>query len=1068
MNRRFATLIVQHSLDQGSQAIVAELASMASTQILDPYFLIGAETPAVIEAGDFDAGYVTNSGSEACKLLDRLSRIGAIDQLRIVCLNASSGDLDERISNEIAEFVVRVKVSLDQLLGASVSVSEVRIGVRGFGEPIPSIDFFPVGSNANVLVIPHDRVSDGGMARPIDRATDGVINHAFAIHGAIEIASVTGLWRSMQHAPIDNFSPAVAGTAVSRLRFSQSRVRLLIGPPLPMAKITEVAEDLPLPLQHFAVANTEKGATDLVDSVYPSDLVFNEGEVPNFNIEVLGGLKALLEFIKEIGRSVFLLPKFIVKGMQGEIDSLASNIYQDALGDDSMVKILGVSSNNVGAAVGLSRNEFEEIIESITQRITRELVSPISRDHWNSMITKFFGAIDGNPNVRDIRQQLFSNENILLVDRTAAGISDRDLSGEIEKLLFEYVRPEIIQEVPQVQQEIAEIPVAENVLGDLIDGGVASEENATPEEPVKIEILAVIQPEMIEDEVVVEDQPKRNSLVELVSDRFANERDKARARSEAMIQKIRDLFDDMKAKEALGVSSAVAVTAWCALCSIIFVLATCTPLRKPLGFGDITGYMKDALWTSFSGVFIVVAVVLLGYGGKKTWQVRALITGGAVGTVLAACLVWFDDIRTAVSSSDGKPIAAVVLAVLTLGLLGVAVFRNLNSKSEVRKQLGRVFLLVTSVYLLVGLILWQCMENAALQADDSSARSKLLWAVLIVAGIMLLSCLGIVALVQIRERLRLRKNAQILEWCRQELEVSIEAERRLAAAQTQWSATGAVLSRLLTHPLGVMDSEGNEFIESLSSDESILKYDVARLVLNEQGAAGLVARLRRHFVEPGWLSRQYEKMVRKFQEQAAFRSGNRLEDLIDRRPEMDPAVNTVERAKSGLASGDRWDFARSVFNGDYDKELGQVPEQLDLEEVYQSVLDNPGSYELVGSQLEGASAREFLEQVLPAPRVDLPTGLTKRVFTGSDNSRRMTSEVWWPHDILGEPNVNSDEVVVNQSSSLLSSFFAGAVVLVGIRIDFSEPFAYFDCEGSLEAKSKSIQTGFEESTQSDF
>jgi hypothetical protein len=464
----------------------------------------------------------------------------------------------------------------------------------------------------------------------------------------------------------------------------------------------------------------------------------------------------------------------------------------------------------------------------------------------------------------------------------------------------------------------------------------------------------------------------------------------------------------------------------------------------------------------------VVAVVLLGYGGKKTWQVRALITGGAVGVILAACLVWFEDIRTAVQTSDGKPVAAVVLAVATIGLLGVAVFRNLNSKSEVRKQLGRVFLLVTSVYLLVSLVLWQCMENSALQTAESSTRFKLLWAVLIVAGLILLSCLGIVALVQIRERLRLRKNAQILEWCRQELEVSIEAERRLAAAQTQWSATGAVLSRLLTHPLGIMDTSGNELIENLSSDESILKYDVARLMLNEQGAAGLVARLRRHFVEPGWLGRQYEKMVRKFQEQAAFRSGNRIEDLIDRRPEMDPAVNTVERAKSGLASGDRWDFARSVFDGDYDQELGQVPEQLDLEEVYQSVLDNPSSYELVGSQLEGASAREFLEQVLPAPRVDLATGLTKRVFTGSDESRRMTSEVWWPHDILGEPNVNSDEVVVNQSSSLLSSFFAGAVLLVGIRIDFSEPFAYFDCEGAKEAEKKITPTGFGESSQSDF
>jgi hypothetical protein len=937
------------------------------------------------------------------------------------------------------------------LLGSSVSVSEIRVGVRGFGESIPAISFFPINSNANVLVIPHDRVADGGMARPIKRATDGVVDHSFALHGAIELSSLIGLWRSMQHAPVDNFSPAVAGTAVSRLRFSQSRVRLLIGPPLPMAKIAEATEDLPLPLQHFAVSNTEKGATDLVDSVYPSDLVFNEGEVPSFNIEVLGGIKALLEFIKEIGRSVFLLPKFIVKGMQGEIDSLARNIHQDALGDSSMVKILGASSTDVGGGVGLTRSEFEEIIESITQRSTRELVSPISRDHWSSMITKFFGAIDGNPNVRDVRQQLFSNENILLVNRSAAGISDSDMSGEIEKLLFEYVRPEVIREIPRVEQQIVENPF---------------EHGPEAQEPVEAESSVDEAPELTQEDGDV--QPKRNSLVELISDRFASERDKARARSEDMIQMIRDLFDEMKAKEALGVSSAVAIAAWCALCSMIFVLTTATELSKPLSFSRMTGYTRDALWTSFSGIFVVIAVVLLGYGGKKTWQVRALITGGAVGVVLAACLVWFEDIRKAVQSSDGKPVAAVVLAVATIGLLGVAVFRNLNSKSEVRKQLGRVFLLVTSVYLLVSLILWQCMENSALQTAESSTRSKLLWAVLIVAGLILLSCLGIVALVQIRERLRLRKNAQVLEWCKQELEVSVEAERRLAAAQTQWSATAAVLSRLLTHPLGVMDSSGNELIESLSSDESILKYDVARLMLNEQGAAGLVARLRRHFVEPGWLGRQYEKMVRRFQEQAAFRSGNRIEDLIDRRPEMDPAVNTVERAKSGLASGDRWDFARSVFDGVYDQELGQVPEQLDLEEVYQSVLDNPGSYELVGSQLEGASAREFLEQVLPAPRVDLATGLTKRVFTGSDDSRKMTSEVWWPHDILGEPNVNSDEVVVNQSSSLLSSFFAGAVLLVGIRIDFSEPFAYFDCEGAKEAEKKSIQTGFGESAQSDF
>lgn len=1051
MNSKSVTLIIQHELDRGSRAILVEVAALAATHVLDPYLLVGVKGSTSSENGDFDATHVTGVASESCKLLDRLSRVGAIDQLRIVCVNAASEEADEQISSEIAESVIRIKDSLDQLLGASVSVSENRIGVRGFGESIPSISFFPINSNANVLVIPHDRVSDSGMARPINRATDELVDRSFALHGAVELASLIGLWRSMQHAPVDNFSPSVAGTSVSKLRFSQSRVRLLIGPPLPMAKIAEPSEDLPLPLQHFSVSNTEKGAKDLVDSVYPAELVFNEGEVPNFNIQVLGGLKALLEFIREIGRSVFLLPKFIVKGMQGELDSLASNIYQDALGDDSIVKILGSSSTNVGEGVGLSRNEFEEIIESITERSTRELVSPISRDHWNAMITKFFGAIDGNPSVRDIRQNLFSNENILLVDRTAAGVSDRDLAGEIDKLLFERIRPEVISETADLQTE-----AIDNSTDDLLehkdslsDGDLVVGESGLMHE--------TIEPPL-----------SRNSLVELISDRFANERDKALNRSEAMVQKIRDLFNEMKSKEASGVSSVVAVTAWIALCSIIFVLATCTPLREPLSFSKLSGYSRDALWASFSGIFVVVAVVLLGYGGKKTWQVRALMTGGAVGAVLAINLVWFDDIRTAVSTSDGRPVAAVILAVLTLGLLVVAVFRNLNSNSEVRKQLGRVFLLVASVYLLISLVLWQCMEDSGLQIAEGSTRSKVLWAVLIIAGIMLVSCLAIVALVQIRERLRLRKNAQVLEWCRQELEVSVEAERRLAAAQTQWSATGAVLSRLLTHPLGEMDEFTDELTENLSSDESILKYDVARLILNEQGAAGLVARLRRHFVEPGWLGRQYEKMVRRFQEQAAFRSGNRIEDLIDRRPEIDPAVNTVDRARSGMASGDRWDFARSVFEGEYDQELGQVPEQLDLEEVYQSVLDNPGSYELVGSQLQGASAREFLEQVLPAPRVDLATGLTKRVFTGSDDSRKMTSEVWWPQDILGEPSLISDHVIVNQSSSQLSSFFAGAVMLVGIRVDFSEPFAYFDCEGAKESERNSFQANSDEGSQSDF
>ena len=1056
MKSESATLVIRHKSDIGSEAILSELSILAKSQVIESYFSICVEANSLDRQGDFAAEFVTAHGSEQCLLLDRLSRLGVINQVRIICLNASNETLDVMVAIDIQAIMLRVRTVLDQFLGAGISVSEIRIGIRGSGESIPSIKFFPINSNANILVIPHDRIAEGASASPIIRTGEGSVDRKFALHGAVEVASLMGLWSSMAHAPVDNFFPSVSGSEVPRLRFSQSRVRVLIGPPLPMSKIAEPTGDLPLPLQHFAVSNTEKSAIDLAKIMYPSDLIFSEGASPSLLQEKPGGLKALIEFLTEIGRSIFLLPKFIVKGMRSELDSLSSEIYQGALGDESFIKILGTSSTEVEERVGLSQTEFEEIVQAVANKRSRELVSPISRDHWAMMLTRFFGAIDGGSTTRDFRQQLFSNENILLVDRLSAGSSDGDLGIEVTKLLREYSALSGVQKLS-----------SEELLATLDVGTVREAENS--DGVASTPLPEFVEPTPHTEEMVI-DQTSRRSLVELISDRFMAERKKANNRSEEMIQKIRLLFVAIKRNEVLQVSYSVVAAAWFALCSIIFVLLTCTPIRQSLSFSALSGYTRDALFTSFSGLFVVSAVLLLGYGGKKTWQVRALLTGAAVGVVIAICVVWFDDVRSAIQTQTkaSREMPSLILALVTIGLLVMAVFKNLRSKSELRQRLGRSFLLVTSVYLLVSLVLWQCMQQSGLQNVEPATRRKVQLAVLVVAGLILISALGVVALVQIRERFRLRKNATLLEWCRQELEISIEAERRLGAAQIQWSATGAVLGRLLAHPLGVMNESVKDIGEVMSADNEILKYDVARLRLNEQGEAGLVARLRRHYVEPGWLARQYEKMVQSYQAQAAFRSGNKIEDFIDRRPEIDPVVNLMAQAINCTASGDRWDFARSVFRGDYDPVLGAVPEHLNREDVYQSVLENPSLYDLVGSQLVGASAREFLQQVLPTPLMELPSGLTNTVSIAGDNSRKIKSEVWWPRDILGEPTLVGENVVVNPSSSEHSSFFAGAVLLVGIRVDFSEPFSYFDCLGAVDEKIMPHESESRNIDQSDF
>jgi hypothetical protein len=1034
MQDRGATVLIRHISDVGSAAIAAELANIGTTRILNDYFEFVIEQQESLST-DFDVRHFSGEGVEECKLLDRLSRLGSIGVIRLVCVDGVPGSSDPEVVVGISEAVKQVRISLGQLLGSRVRVIEVRVGIRGFGEQIPPSEFFPISTDANVLVIPHDRISDSGMARPISRGESSADSHTFALHGAVEMASVLGLWKSMKHAPIDGFVPSVAGSAISRVRFSQSRVRILIGPPLPMTDLANPDSDLPLPLQHFAATNIERAVNDLVAEIYPGDLCFNKSDEPDFTREVAGGVRGFLHFVGEFGRSLLLLPRLVVKGLKGELDAAASNFYQGMLSDDTLVRVIGATGSRGNEKVGLSSGELEKLMEEVLSRADREIVSPLMREHWAQILGRCLGSVDGSSATREVRQQVFGNENILLVSRDAIGSCEDTLEAQVARLMASNGTSQPAEPLTDFESEVIAEPQDDGPIGDV--------------------------------DINVGDSQSLDLVVRL-SSRFELERRSATAHAQEMVQKIRLIASELKPKDADSLSSSVIVAAWVSLCAVVFVLLTCTPLSNPLSFSSLSGYVRDALWALFSGVFVIAAVLLLGYGGKRTWQVRALTTGCVSGVIIALGIVWFDDLRAAVRVGRGNYLGAASLGVVTLLLLGFAVFRNLKSQSETRRQLGRLFLLFTSIYLLASLVLWQSMESSALQTAESSTRVRVLWAVVIVAGIMLISCLGVVTLFQIRERLRLRINARVLEWSRQELETAIEAERILAAAKTQWIATGSVLSRLLTHPLGKQITGDREVSESLSSDESILKYDVARLNLNDRGDAGLAARLRRHFVEPGWLVRQYEKMVKRFQEQAAFTSGNQLEDLIERRPEIDPSVVTPKQALTGRPEGDRWDFARRVFAGQYDADLGAVPQQLDLEEVYQSVLDTPSSYELSGSQLPGATAREFLEQVLPTPGVELATGLTKRVFTAGDELRKMKSEIWWPNDILGEPPVNDNMVKVNSSDSELSSFFGGSVLLVGIRVDFSEPFTYVECEGAVDLQQGGLQIEVGESGQSDF
>jgi len=1006
MQGHVVTLFVRARSDSAARGVLETLGQLVRKKLVASFFEVPSGGG---DSGSRFAGSVFNlGGEESCDALARLADIGTFDELRIVGLSASSGEGDD--SGGVDAEIRRIRRALEQLLGVRLKVSDHRVAVRAFGEALPTAPFFSVDVNANIVVIPHDRKTDGGIARPITRLNAAGGTHSFSLHGATELASLFGLWGAMGAAPVDGMEPFVAGTQIPRVRFVQSRTRILVGPPLPLRSVALAEGDLPVPSRFLPATTSGASVRGLVGRVYPDSLVFKADDIPDFATRIRGGLGELVAFLGVMARTLVTLPKLIVKGVRNEFDGAAARVHQDLVGQDSWLQVIGGASL-VESHDDLGSREVEEIIRRIEATADRELVSPLDADHWSEMVNGVLGSVDGDHERRHIRQEIFGNENVLLVSREHIGTATGTLGEALSGLLQEPSLP-----APDLSDAIVEedsIPTMSPDIATPVIAGLAS---------------------------------NPSTLVHGLGQRLTSERDKARIHLDKTAERLRDAFATLRKTGIDGVSTAVTATAWFSLLGLVVLVLTCTPFREFLDFFP-SRFARDAAWVGFSAAFVVLALLLLGVGGDRNWQARALITGGVVGGVLAVTLVFFDRIRQAVVGDSSSPTAAAILGAGTAALMIAAIRKSLTSDSVTKRELGRLYVVGVSLYLSIGFVFQQAMDGSYLDGAGSD-RTRILVAGAVVAGSLLLACLVVVAAVQFRERYRLRRTERAIEWFRSEMEQSVDAWRRLEAARVQWAGTGAALLRLLTYPLGKREQVSSFSFDELTDDESILKFDVAELHLNQTGVEGLTARLRTFFVEPGWLRRQYEMVVRKFRERTAFRSGGQVEDMYERRPETDPMVFRSDAVLGGKADSDRWSFARQIFEGEFDELLSTVPDDLSFDEVYQTVLDERESYSVGGAQFGEVGAREFLAQVLPTQVAELPSNVVDRAFTAADPLRVMTSHVWWPSEVAGDAPLSNDEVKVHDSRRVIAKRFDDGVVLVAIRVDLSEPFSYTECVGA--------------------
>lgn len=1034
---RSITVIIRDASDVACKGIVEVLQHFVNAGLTHSFLdlPIADVEPNTAGIGDLSCRDISATSVIDDTFLHAVSRVPDLSILRLAVVNAEDGD-PQRV-NELSNVVKRLHDWLSQLQGQAVKVVDVRIGLRAFGEPLPAVEFYPVTSNVNILAIPQDRITDGGIARPISRGTDNGASSPFAVHGAVELSSLVGLWISMGDAPVDEMKPMLAGSAVPRIHFSQTRVRALSCPGLQMDRIAPNDEDLPTPKNHFSVVDSSYAAHQLAQRIYPQHLEFVAEPEPDYFTYDSNLRRLIPAFLREMGRTIIGIPRIAFRGVQDELHAIAGEGLQQAVGTDSWLQVLWAGRDGDKVSISSHEVQVETVIRAIEGQYRRELLSPLSGSDWTSLLQATFAGVDGHVDGASQRLELFGNDKLLLLKRTELSSVSESLTETLAAMASKIqIRTGLSSRPTRLSQPVESIEEPSSEKSE-------SETQETEEEQ---------QPELVdsvEESVIVPLIVEPRGLVELIGERFRREAQAAHDHVGQMIDRLRMLYGQLEVRDTSSVSPIFNVMMALALSSLFFVVSACTDFRKVMSFEGLSSATEDALWTGFSAIYVVAAILMLGIGGKKSWQARAAISSLIVSVMVAILVVFFGDLREWVQVEKGRPYGAIGIAVGTAVLVVIAIVRSIASVSPLRRRLGRALAVSVGFYLLVGVSVWQAREGSVISRSSDDVRSRIFLVVLIISLLVILSSLIFVSVVVIRERNRLNALAKSLEWARMELVTSVDAEKRLTAAAHQWLATGSVVARLLSHPLGLHDSPASRSNQAFSLTRDVLKFDVAKLNLSELGDTKFLASLRKNFVEPGWITRQYEKLVRQYQDRLAARTSNKVEDVREKRPECDPEALSIDELLDGTCSAERYRFAQSVFAGAFDSALRELPPDFNLNDIYEPIINDGSSYSLDGARNTTQSIAEFLSQIIPSSAPKLPVGLVTRTFTANAPEQGMKTSIWWPSQILGAAPSSPLENETHESSIRSNRSVTDDVELLAVRVDLSQPFLYTECEHRL-------------------
>lgn len=816
-------------------------------------------------------------------------------------------------------------------------------------------------------------------------------------HVAVEVASLFGCWSVQNEVPLDSLNESGQSDG-SGIHFVMSTVRALAVPAPPISEALGNSTQLPTPGGFTAVPRPERLAVGLADEIYPSDLVFTPTERPVGPTEFMRIDKFIQRFLRQLISAIGSLPRVIRQGIQHEMDDLAITAMQDSIG--GAASSLGLTSSRLKRTAE-NELDYDHLIEQMIDKSATDLEQNyrfgIPAHDWQSMAHKVLtlADADGEPTTR------------LLTD-------DAVISS--------------------------------------IDVLVPSCGPATASEDVIRELL-----EPAEDST-------NSSVVENISRKFLGEISHATNSVATALQNLREIPGIVRNRPEIKGDDVIRVAAVFGAALIVISLGAFSPLRPVFAFEWLPFSVRDAAWafpTALGGLLALWILIHLDMKTDRARRIVDVVSSLFIPIVLLTLLVRFGDVRNWAMDNGGGSnyLYAVVLLVFFSVLAVLAIRQLLKSPNPKHKAFGRLGIGIGSSYLLIAVVVGLAQNEPPLIDGMPDARG----AIFIVLFPSALISFGIsvsrIAIARVREIYKALLVSRLIEWGVGELRAGRDAEIRLEVLRVQWAALGAVLTRMVRYPLGCDLVSALERDSVVTGETDPLKLDFARLNLTSRGRGGLEARLRQSVVRQGWLNQQMAAVLGSFSKSAGFDRGLVESEMTKINPLACNATPTAEEASSGQAQGDRWALAGELFSGAFEEVLRLPADQIRFDALYESVLADPRSIEVVGAEHESGGVLEYLNQSVSDNRLTVPVGFLKILVTGGDSRLEMDRLVWWPTSLV-EPNSDTrpmDEEL--RESELIKPWPEfGTRYALSMQVSWSKPFLY---EDFIAARKKISETAVE-------